>query len=196
MDLCLGEISDHSDEEENLTMTFYFKEKRVSSPVRPPSGSVLVFGMLLHPVEGTVEYVGSVFASGRLRLHALCYNDLCDLDDRLENTPCTFFVKQTAKQLAQILVFQQTVGKVSERRRMDGCLSVSVAQIGLTSGSVIVIRPTAPNETVNAAAVQQELRDIDRSHSRLSGTVTTRSMTPSEAGYMNADGDSTSHISL
>ena len=33
---------------------------------------------------------------------------------------------------------------------MDGCLSVSSAQIGLASGSVIVIRPTPPNETVNA----------------------------------------------
>ena len=91
-------------------------------------------------------------------------------------------------------------GREGEQASTDGMSDrepVSVAQIGLASGSVIIIRPTGTNETATAETVQRELQDIDRSHSRLSSTVATmRSLTPSESGYMNADGDSISHASL
>ena len=110
---CLGELANHDEnQDDHPTLTFFFRECMSVTLMRWPRNSVLLFAMLLDPIEQNVEYLGSVFAQRNAKLHVLCFTDLCGLDSKLENMECAFFVWGETEQLMAIRAYQQTVEKV------------------------------------------------------------------------------------
>ena len=110
---CLGDLTNHvENRDDHPTLTFFFRECKSVTLMRWPRNSVLLFAMLLDPIEQNVEYLGSVFTHTNAKLHVLCFTDLCGLDSKLENMDCAFFVWGETEQLMAIQAYQQTVEKV------------------------------------------------------------------------------------
>ena len=106
-----------------------------------------------------MDYLGSIEVVEDSSLHSVCFGDICALDESMEDMECSFFCVSPEDHITQIRIFQKTVKEVclcrTECNRAMGAM-----QSGVTSGSVIVIRPIEEDEVVNVDKLRRELQSV------------------------------------
>ena len=143
----------------NRSIALYCRPGNAKESPKRRQIPVLLFCMYLNPREGSLEYIGSILANGDSDLHSICYVDILGLCKRLVYAECSFFTIHPEKHITKISTFRNTVKTVCVHTSQCVWNRRSVMQSGLTSGSVIMVYPSA-KENVNADRIRQELQDL------------------------------------